>query len=514
MQTYTRQDVANHASPSDGWIVIDAEVYDISKFYDLHPGGANVLAQYLGGKEDATEAFFGLHRSKVLKKYKRLKIGSIKGEKPEYVLPEIGELSKVPFAEPAWLTKGYKSPYFDESHYRLQKEVRRFFDEHVADEAQANELTHKRPTESLVRLMGQDGINLNAMRMGPGKHLYGRKLPGGVKPEQFTYFHELVVVQELCRIGAPGYMAGLQSGMVIGCPPLLNDAFTSDELRKEVVPDILDGKKFIALAISEAFVGSDVRGMRTVAEKQSDGSYIVTGQKKWITGGNFADWFMTGVRTSKDGLTMMLIPRTDDVDTKIIKSSYSSAAGTALVTFDKVRVPAKYVMGKENEGLKVILANFIHERWVICARMARYSRFIYEECIKWASLRKAFGKPLTEQPVIRAKLAAMYSKVEAGQAWLEQITYQMCNMTYKEHSEHLAGPVAALKWFLSRSATEIADDAVQIFGGRGITVGGMGVFIEQFQRTFKFDAVLGGSEEVLLDLQARQALKKMPKAAL
>jgi alkylation response protein AidB-like acyl-CoA dehydrogenase len=70
---------------------------------------------------------------------------------------------------------------------------------------------------------------------------------------------------------------------------------------------------------------------------------------------------MTGVRTSKDGLTMMLIPRTDDVDTKIIKSSYSSAAGTALVTFDKVRVPAKYVMGQENEGLKVILANFIRK---------------------------------------------------------------------------------------------------------------------------------------------------------
>lgn len=81
-------------------------------------------------------------------------------------------------------------------------------------------------------------------------------------------------------------MAGLQSGMVIGAPPLLNDAFTSDQVRKEVLPDILDGKKFIALAISEAFVGSDVRGMRTTAEKQSDGSFIVTGQKKWITGGS------------------------------------------------------------------------------------------------------------------------------------------------------------------------------------------------------------------------------------
>jgi len=130
------------------------------------------------------------------------------------------------------------------------------------------------------------------------------------------------------------------------------------------------------------------------------------------------------------------------VDTKIIKTSYSSAAGTAFVLFDDVRVPARYVMGQVNQGLKVILANFIHERWVICARMARYrcvrvcslcpndqaltcsttlsSRTIFEECLKWASLRKAFGKPLTDQPVIRAKLAAMFAKVEAGQAWLER----------------------------------------------------------------------------------------------
>lgn len=69
----------------------------------------------------------------------------------------------------------------------------------------------------------------------------------------------------------------------------MNDAFTSDEVRKEVLPDILAGKKFIALAISEAFAGSDVRGMRSQAEKQSDGSYIVTAQKKWITGGHVSD---------------------------------------------------------------------------------------------------------------------------------------------------------------------------------------------------------------------------------
>lgn len=72
---------------------------------------------------------------------------------------------------------------------------------------------------------------------------------------------------------------------VIGAPPLLNDAFTTEEVRRQVLPDILAGKKFIALAISEAFVGSDVRGMRTWAKKQPDGSYVVNGQKKWITGG-------------------------------------------------------------------------------------------------------------------------------------------------------------------------------------------------------------------------------------
>lgn len=70
--------------------------------------------------------------------------------------------------------------------------------------------------------------------------------------------------------------------------------------------------------------------------------------------------------------------------------------------------------------LQVILANFIHERWVICCRMARYSRLIYEECMKWVTLRKAFGKPLSDQAVIRAKLGAMLANVDAGQAYLER----------------------------------------------------------------------------------------------
>ena len=108
----------------------------------------------------------------------------------------------------------------------------------------------------------------------------------------------------------------------------------------------------------------------------------------------------------------------------------------------------------------------------------------------------------------------MISLCEAQQAWLETITAQMCQMSYKEQSLKLGGPIALLKTFCTRAAHEIADDAVNIFGGRGLTQGGMGKNVEQFHRTYKFDAILGGAEEVLADLGVRQAMRNMPKAML
>lgn len=108
----------------------------------------------------------------------------------------------------------------------------------------------------------------------------------------------------------------------------------------------------------------------------------------------------------------------------------------------------------------------------------------------------------------------MIAMVEANQSWLETITYQMCQMSYKEQTKHLGGPIALLKYHVTRASQEIADEAVQIFGGRGLTQTGMGKVIEMFQRTYKFDAILGGAEEILADLGVRQALKFMPKSML
>ena len=125
--------------------------------------------------------------------------------------------------------------------------------------------------------------------------------------------------------------------------------------------------------------------------------------------------------------------------------------------------------------------------------MASSARMVVEESFKWANQREAFGKSLLEQPVIRNKLANMISQLEALQCWLEQTTYSMNKMSYKEAAIKLGGPIALLKLLSTRVCHHISDDATQIFGGRGITKTGMGRFIEGFQRTYKFGAILGGS---------------------
>lgn len=140
---------------------------------------------------------------------------------------------------------------------------------------------------------------------------------------------------------------------------------------------------------------------------------------------------------------MLLIPRGEGVSTKQIKTSYSTTAGTAYIEFDNVLVPVENLLGKEGKGIYVILSNFNHERWVMACASCRSSRFIVEETFKWACQRKVFGKGLIEQPVVRAQFASMFAKVEAMQSLLEHVTFQMCNMTYAEQSDLLAGPIGA-----------------------------------------------------------------------
>ena len=172
-------------------------------------------------------------------------------------------------------------------------------------------------------------------------------------------------------------------------------------------------------------------------------------------------YFSTAVRTAK-GISMILIERSEGVETKAIKTSYSSSAGTAYVLFENVSVPVSNLLGKDGGGFPVIMANFNHERWFIVAGMVALSRKVLEECFKWSNQRVVFGKTLLQQPVIRAKLAGMVCQIESVQNWMESMTFSMNKMSYKESAQKLGGPIALLKLLSTRVAHNVSDEACQV----------------------------------------------------
>jgi cytochrome b involved in lipid metabolism len=96
--TFSRDEVAKNNTEDSLWCIVDHKVYDLTDFLEAHPGGNVVLQQVAG--QDATTAFYNLHRHEVLQKYSSLCIGTVQGETPEVIDPQPGDLSAVPYAEP------------------------------------------------------------------------------------------------------------------------------------------------------------------------------------------------------------------------------------------------------------------------------------------------------------------------------------------------------------------------------------------------------------------------------
>jgi alkylation response protein AidB-like acyl-CoA dehydrogenase/predicted heme/steroid binding protein len=510
-------EVAKHNTPDDAWLAIDGDVYNVTKFIKYHPGGAALLASHAG--TDATESFFDMHKTEVLLRYARLKIGrlaSVPADKPRAVdQMRPGTLSMVPYAEPAYL-QGWQSPIHTDLHVQFRKAVRAWYDEHLRPICQNLEKGEKPPPKALVQKMGKAGIL--AIQMAPSKELFaacqiaGIQCPGGIPWGKYDLFMEQICHEEHMRMNCPGLSDGLVGGLNISLPCITQ--FGTPEMQRTVVPEILLGNKRTCLAISEPFAGSDVANLKCTAVKTPDGKhFIVNGVKKWITGGLDADYFVTAVRTSKRGLSLLLVERDENVKTTLIKTSYSAAAATAYVVYENVKVPVENLLGKENKGFACIMKNFNHERWMIVVGLVAQCRVMLHDCILWSNQRKVFGKPLITQPVIMAKLSDMAAQVEAVSSWLESITYQMANLDYERQSKMLAGPIALLKYYSTRVSYSVADHASQILGGRAITRTGMGQNVERFARGVKYAAIYGGSEEIMQTLAAKQMMKRMPAGA-
>jgi len=154
------------------------------------------------------------------------------------------------------------------------------------------------------------------------------------------------------------------------------------------------------------------------------------------------------------------------------------------------------------------------QRWGFIVQANRFSRVCFEDAFRYAQKRKTFGKTLLEHPVIRWKLAEMARQIESTHAMLETLTYQMCTMDKAEQNAQLAGDCALIKAHATKVFEYCAREAAQIFGGNSYIRGGQGERVERLSREVRAYAVPGGSEEILLDLGIRQAMKQAAKAKL
>jgi acyl-CoA dehydrogenase len=158
-------------------------------------------------------------------------------------------------------------------------------------------------------------------------------------------------------------------------------------------------------------------------------------------------------------------------------------------------VPVSNLIGKENQGFKVIMTNFNSERMGMAASMEAFGRVCMEEAVAWATERQTFGKRLADHQVIRHKIAMMKQKLNATQAYI-----RMCYEAI-EAGEPNAGDIALLKVQASEVMEFCAREAMQILGGIGYMRGNR---VERIYREVRVNAIGGGSEEIMRDLASRQ----------
>jgi alkylation response protein AidB-like acyl-CoA dehydrogenase len=149
----------------------------------------------------------------------------------------------------------------------------------------------------------------------------------------------------------------------------------------------------------------------------------------------YSDYFMTTVRTGgegADGISTLLIPRSEGLRTRKIEIGAGSISATTFVTFDDVKVPAEYLVGEEGKGFRYTMSNFNHERLWIAFQALRGCRSSVQDAMAWAQKREAFGMRIIDQPVVRHKFGHMARMIESLQAWTEQIVFELEHLEDKE----------------------------------------------------------------------------------
>lgn len=402
--------------------------------------------------------------------------------------------SDVPYAEPAWY-RGVPTPYYEEKHAAFREKVRAFVDEHLVPYADDWDEAGLCPIEELRLKAAEAGV----LCPWAPEELGGTPPLGG-----WDEFMFVIWADEFGRCGAGG-VAILFFITYMSLPHILN--FGSDHLKETIARPIIAGKDGIAITLTEPQGGSDLANIQSTATKTADGKhYVISGSKKFITGGQCVGYFSTLVRTGDKGLgglSMVLIPAcAQGVTISKLKAAGWWAGNTTLVNFEDVKVPVENLIGSEGMGFMVMATAMNGERLIGCMGAIRAARILLSTSISFARERKTFGKKLSDSQVIRHKFAQMARRVEAAQCVVESLAF---SMSKGAGPADIGGPMALAKVECTQAHEYCAREASQVLGGASFLRQGKGQIVERLSREVRVNVVGGGSEEIMLDLAMRMS---------
>jgi alkylation response protein AidB-like acyl-CoA dehydrogenase len=269
----------------------------------------------------------------------------------------------------------------------------------------------------------------------------------------------LILTEELLRYGAPAachWFADRQIGRSI-------IAYGTEEQKQEFLPQILKGEAYIGLGMSEPESGSDLASLQTKATEDGD-DFVIDGQKMWTSCASYMTHVYLVARTDPDapkhrGISEFIIDaRLPGISvTPTIDITGSEAWGE--VFYDGVRIPKKYLIGEKNRGFYQILNQLDYERAGLERLMGNYP--LFDAIIRFAKETKRAGRPLSEDPLIRNKLAQLEVEFEMGRL----LTYRVVLVIEEGRSPNVEAAMA--KTYCTTFEQRLANVATDILGAYG-----------------------------------------------
>jgi len=287
-------------------------------------------------------------------------------------------------------------------------------------------------------------------------------------------------------------MQGLGSGAIT--------LFGSPALRRRYLDEVAAGRTIAAFALSEREAGSDVAALRTTARREGD-RYVLSGEKTWISNAGIADVYVVFARTGTDGakgLSAFVVDAATEGFAVSGRIETISPHPLGTLAFDDCTIPADRRLGEEGDGFRIAMATLDVFRTTVGAAALGFARRAYDEARAHATSRQLFGAPLAALQLTQAAIADMALDVDAAALLVYRAAWRK-----DSGAERVTREAAMAKLFATEAAARIADRAVQLFGGRGVT---RGEVVERIYRDVRALRIYEGASEIQRLVIARSSL--------